>query len=189
MCDYRIAAVEQRSTEPLQEYAANTWRNLQTFPKRLLLTVSSGGEISTSNMEPHLNIYNCSHFGLCSSPVYFFVWSEYIFFIHHPDAQTNHKIVVSVGERTAWSLLNVNFELKSTNRPKQRTERNKFNTSSILLCTERLLSVEWSPALKLPWRSQAAVSKLLKTISWLWSTAEAELLCCRRDRCISQNKH
>lgn len=33
MCDYRIEAVEQQSAELLQEYAANTWHNLRTFPK------------------------------------------------------------------------------------------------------------------------------------------------------------
>lgn len=50
MCDYRIEAVEQGSAELVHEYIANTWHNLRAFPRRLLLTVSSGAEISTSKM-------------------------------------------------------------------------------------------------------------------------------------------
>lgn len=53
-------------------------------------------------------------------------------------------------ERAVLSLLDVNFGMKSANRPARRKERNKFNTSSIPACTERLLSVERLAALKLP---------------------------------------
>lgn len=182
--------MEQGSTELLHEYVANTWHNLRAFPKRLLFTISSGAEVSTSKM-PTMCLSALSTLSSCiiaktqfylqflllnlrksskSTNVNFQIYFSFLLLVVGTKINMYAKFpqtrFISANYKMNRRILKLLFrsgkrcisspwcELwnETGNRPRRRTERIRFNMSSIAACTERLLSVERSLALKPLWR-------------------------------------